>query len=70
MSRGLIIVGSDEAIWATPNPAKKSFSFCPLSVVLYESLNSVRTYVRFVCEWDHRPLCRVRETPVGRLLPG
>ena len=29
MCRGLIIVGSDEAVWATLNPAKKSFVFCP-----------------------------------------
>jgi hypothetical protein len=54
MCRGLIIVGSDEAVWATLNPAKKSFSICPLSVVLCESLNSIRTYVRYVCECDHR----------------
>jgi hypothetical protein len=31
-----------------------SFLFCPLSVVLCESLNSIRTYVRVVCECDHR----------------
>jgi hypothetical protein len=35
-------------------PNQKVFSICPLSVVLFESLNSIRTYVRSVCEWDHR----------------
>jgi hypothetical protein len=34
-------------------PSQKVFSICPLSVVLCESLNSIRTYVRYVCEWDH-----------------
>jgi len=53
MRRGHVIVGAMSAIWAARNPARKSFAL-PLSVVLYESLNSIRTYVRYVCEGDHR----------------
>ena len=55
MSRGRLIVGSDKSHMGDSEPSQKVFSFCPLSVVLCESLNSIRTYVRFVCEWDHRP---------------
>ena len=57
MCRGQIIVGSDESHIGDAGPSQKVFSICPLSVVLYESLNSIRTYVRYVCECDHR-LCR------------
>jgi len=55
MCRGRVIVGSDGRHMGDAEPNQEVFSFCPLSVVLSESLNSVRTYVRFVCEWDHRP---------------
>ena len=54
MSRGRLIVGSDESRMGDSEPSQKVFSICPLSVVLCESLNSVRTYVRRVCEWGHR----------------
>jgi hypothetical protein len=53
MCRGQIIVGSDESHMGDAEPSQKVFSICPLSVVLCESLNSIRTYVRYVCEWDH-----------------
>ena len=55
MCRWNTIVGSDGAIWAAPSPAKKFLVAVPLSVVLFESFSSVRTYVRFVCESDHSP---------------
>ena len=36
-------------------PGQKVFVYLPpYRLLLTESLNSVRTYVRFVCEWDHR----------------
>lgn len=54
MCRGQIIVGSNESHMGDAGPSQKVFSFCPLSVVLCESLNSIRTYVRYVCECDHR----------------
>ena len=54
MCREQIIVGSDESHMGDAEPSQKVFSICPLSVVLCESLNSIRTYVRYVCEWDHR----------------
>ncbi len=55
MCRGLTIVGSNESHMGDAEPSQKVFSICPLSVVLCESLNSIRTYVRSVCECDHRP---------------
>ncbi len=55
MRRGHVIVGAMSAIWAARNPAKKSLVL-PLSVDLYQSLNSIRTYVRLMCEWDHMSL--------------
>ena len=54
MCRGQIIVGSNESHIGDAGPSQKVFSICPLSVVLCESLNSIRTYVRYVCECDHR----------------
>jgi len=54
MCRGQIIVGSNESHMGDAEPSQKVFSICPLSVVLCESLNSIRTYVRYVCECDHR----------------
>ena len=54
MRRGQIIVGSDESHMGDAEPSQKVFVCCPSSVVLCESLNSIRTYVRFVCECDHR----------------
>ena len=56
MYRGQIIVGSNESHMCDAGPNQKVFSICPLSVVLYESLNRIRTYVRYVCECDHRLL--------------
>ena len=41
------------AICAAPRPSQEVL-FAPSSVPLIESLNSIRTYVRFVCECDHR----------------
>jgi hypothetical protein len=41
-------------------PNQKVLSIYPLSVVLFESLNSIRTYVRSMCEWDHRPFMPTR----------
>jgi len=54
MRRGHVIVGSDERHMGGAEPSQKVF-LLPLIVVLCESLNRIRTYVRFVCEWDHRP---------------
>jgi hypothetical protein len=70
MCRGQIIVGSDESHMGDAEPNQKVFSICPLSVVLYESLNSIRTYVRYVCECDHIPPPRLQSALTGLLLPG
>ena len=49
------------AIWAAPDPARKFFVLLFIGHLHCESLNSVRTYVRFVCECGHRAvLCRLR----------
>ena len=51
--------------------SQEVFRYCLSSVPLSRSLSSIRTYVRFVCEWDHRDLgvLAVRG-PVRRLYPG
>jgi hypothetical protein len=70
MCRGQIIVGSDESRMGDAEPSQKVFSICPLSVVLCESLNSIRTYVRYVCECDHRLPPTPAKRLAGWLLPG
>ena len=57
------------AICATLDPAKKFFAICPLSVVLCESLNSIRTYVRLVCECDHRLRLRLPSASLSGTYP-
>ena len=46
-------VGSNGAIYAATDPPRSLF-LVVLIVTSRESFNRVRTYVRFLCEWDHR----------------
>ena len=55
------------AMLSAPNPTKK-FVFQWPSAPPLESLNSIRTYVRFVCEWDHRGSAKRLGGPEGTRL--
>lgn len=56
MRRGHVIEGSDERHMGDAEPSQEVFDSALLSVVLYDSFSSIRTYVRFLCECDHSPM--------------
>jgi hypothetical protein len=56
-------VGSDEGHMFDAGLSQEVFFVPPASVSASRSLNSVRTYVRFVCEGGHR-------TPANRGMAG
>ena len=63
MCRGRVIDGkSMSAIWAALNPTRKSLCLPFIGHSRSNPLESIRTYVRFVCEWGHR-LAKKRSCP-------